>query len=83
MSELLARSARIIDTGEFDPDFNPMTAQLHELADGVAMIDAFSHVVILDDHDGGLVLFDVSHRMFADRVVERLRSWSDAPKVGS
>ena len=77
MTELLERSARIIDTGEFDPAFNPMAAEVHELADGVAMVDAFSHVVALDSGDG-LVLFDVSHAMFGPRVVEALRRWSDA-----
>jgi alkyl sulfatase BDS1-like metallo-beta-lactamase superfamily hydrolase len=78
MTDLLERSARIIETGEFDADFNPMTGSMHELADGVAMIDAFSHVVILDDGEG-LTLFDVSHLMFADRVVDALRSWSTQP----
>ncbi|CAN5485753.1 hypothetical protein BH24ACT4_BH24ACT4_23980 [soil metagenome] len=75
MSELLDRSARIVDTATFDPDFNPMGCEVHELADGVAMVDAFSHVLILDGGDG-LALFDVSHAMFGDRVVEALRSWS-------
>lgn len=77
MAELLDRSARIVDSGTFDPDFNPMSGQLHELADGVAMVDAFSHVMALDGGDG-LVLFDVSHAMFGDRVVDALRSWSEA-----
>lgn len=78
MAELLDRSARIVDTGVFDPDFNPMNGQLHELADDVAMIDAFSHVVILRSADG-LILFDTSHAMFGPKVVEALRSWTDAP----
>lgn len=78
MTELLDRSARIVDTGVFDPDFNPMNAQLHELADDVAMIDAFSHVVILRSDDG-LTLFDTSHAMFESQVVRALRSWTDAP----
>lgn len=78
MAELLDRSARIVDTGVFDPDFNPMNGQLHELADDVAMIDAFSHVVILRSPDG-LTLFDTSHAMFGPTVVEALRSWTDAP----
>lgn len=77
MSELLDRSARIVDSGAFDPDFNPMSGQLHELADGVAMVDAFSHVIVVDGGDG-LALFDVSHAMFGTRVVDALRSWSDA-----
>lgn len=78
MTELLDRSARIVDTVTFDPDFNPMDVGVHELADGVAMIDAFSHVMMLDGGDG-LALFDVSHTMFGPRVVEALRSWSTAP----
>ena len=76
--DLLERSARIVDTGTFEADFNPMTGQLHELADGVAMVDAFSHVVILDGGDG-LTLFDTSHAMFGPQVVGALRSWSAAP----
>ncbi|MCB1261323.1 MAG: MBL fold metallo-hydrolase [Acidimicrobiales bacterium] len=78
MADLLAQSARIVDTGTFDPGFNPMAAELHELADGVAMVDAFSHVVALDGGDG-LVLFDVSHAMFGPRVVEALRAWRTDP----
>ncbi|MCB1248828.1 MAG: MBL fold metallo-hydrolase [Acidimicrobiales bacterium] len=78
MADLLTQSARIVDTGTFDPGFNPMAAELHELADGVAMVDAFSHVVALDGGDG-LVLFDVSHAMFGPRVVEALRAWRTDP----
>lgn len=82
--ELLERSARIIDTGALPeaPDqrtaralVNPMDASVHELADGVALVCGFSHVVAVAT-DEGLVLFDTSHERFAPAIRDSLRRWS-------
>jgi alkyl sulfatase BDS1-like metallo-beta-lactamase superfamily hydrolase len=49
-----------------------------ELADGVALLEAFSNVVAFTTGEG-LVLFDVSHAMSAPAVLGHLRRWSGAP----
>jgi len=69
MADLLELSRRMIDedpgpmeaTGE-RVDLGPanrVTLELSEVADGVAVVEAFSHVVAFDSGDG-LVLFDTS-----------------------
>ncbi|MGZ4695392.1 MAG: alkyl sulfatase dimerization domain-containing protein, partial [Acidimicrobiales bacterium] len=64
MADLLELSRRFIDEGVpadstgLGP-VNRVTLELSEVADGVAMIEAFSHVVAFDSGDG-LVLFDAS-----------------------
>src|SRR2546428_411161 len=78
---MLERSARIIDGLE------PLSmqglvnmagaAEAAEVADGVALVEAFSNVVAVRTA-AGLVLFDVSHALFAEAARERLRHWSDA-----
>ena len=57
MADLLALSARIIDSGVVDEPVNRVTQELFELADGVALVESFSHVVALRTGEG-LVLFD-------------------------
>lgn len=78
---MLERSSRWIDgseertmTGLFDRSAGGLT----ELADGVALVEAFSNVVAFDTDDG-LVVFDVSHHLSAPAVLQELRSWSMAP----
>jgi len=71
-------STRLIDSGVADTPPNRITEELSELADGVAIIESFSHVVVVDTADG-LVAFDSSSAMTGPRVVESMRSWSDAP----
>jgi alkyl sulfatase BDS1-like metallo-beta-lactamase superfamily hydrolase len=78
MADLLELSARIIDEGVADEPVNRVTQELSEVADGVTMIESFSHVVIFPT-EAGLVLFDTSGAMTADGVVASLRAWSDAP----
>lgn len=80
MAELLEISARLIDTGlgyEGPGSVNRVTTELSEVADGIAVVEAFSHVVAFDSGDG-LVLFDTSMEGFAGRVIKSLRSWSSA-----
>ncbi len=78
MPDLLELSARIIDEGITDEPVNRVTNELSEVADGIAMIESFSHVVIFPT-EAGLVVFDTSGALTADGVVASLRGWSGAP----
>lgn len=80
MADLLATSARYIDNGIYEGAglVNRPTTELSEVADGVALIEAFSHVVAFRTGDG-LVLFDTSLEAFAGGVLKSLRKWSDEP----
>ena len=59
MADLLALSAEIIDNGDTDRPVNRVTNELSEVAPGVAMVESFSHSVVVDTGDG-LVAFDAS-----------------------
>jgi glyoxylase-like metal-dependent hydrolase (beta-lactamase superfamily II) len=78
---LLDQASRFIDNGEYEGPraINPISGELEELAAGVAMVQAFSHVIALDSGDG-LVLFDASLRPFGPAVVRALDGWSSAPR---
>lgn len=76
--DMLTRSARIIDGVESLGMHGLMAsndAPAAEVANGVAIVEAFSNIVAFDTGDG-LTLFDVSHALFADRAREHLRNWS-------
>jgi glyoxylase-like metal-dependent hydrolase (beta-lactamase superfamily II) len=75
MPDLLEMSSRYIDAGDADGSVNRVTLELSEIATGVAMVEAFSHVVALDSGDG-LVLFDCSLEAFGLRCASELRRWS-------
>ncbi|HVM54564.1 MAG TPA: alkyl sulfatase dimerization domain-containing protein [Acidimicrobiales bacterium] len=75
MADLLALSARIIDEGDLTERVNRLTGELSELADDVAVVEAFSHVIAFRTADG-LVLFDTSVAGFGPRVLESLRAWA-------
>ena len=68
----------MIDSGVVDTAPNRMTEELSELTDGVALVESFSHVVVVDTGDG-LVAFDASSARTGPRVVDSIRGWSDAP----
>ncbi len=74
----LELSTRLIDNGIVDTPPNRITQELSELADGVSLIESFSHVVVVNTGDG-LVTFDASGTASGPAVVESLRSWSDEP----
>jgi alkyl sulfatase BDS1-like metallo-beta-lactamase superfamily hydrolase len=74
----LELSTRMIDSGVVDTAPNRITEELSELADGVAIVESFSHVIVIDTGDG-LVAFDSSGAKTGGRVVESMRRWSDAP----
>ena len=69
MADLLKMSTDIID-GNIGPDdagpMNRINFQLSEVADGVAMVEAFSHCVLFES-DAGLIAFDTSSPQGAGR----------------
>ena len=78
MADLLKLSSRYIDEGIYEGpgSVNRINGQLSEVADGIAMVEAFSHVVAFKSDDG-LVLFDTSLEAFGGQVLRALRGWSD------
>ena len=78
MADLLALSSRIIDSGVADEPVNRISNELSELAEGLAIVESFSHSVVLDAGDG-LVAFDASHARTGCDVVAAIRRWSDTP----
>ena len=68
-------SARFIDSGRADGPPNRVSHELSELTDGVALVEAFSHVVTVRTDDG-LVVFDSSGPGSGSRVLESLRRWN-------
>ena len=75
---VLDLSARFIDSGQVDSPPNRVTHELSELRDGVALVEAFSHVVVVATEDG-LVAFDSSGPGSGSRGLESLRRWNEAP----
>ena len=80
MGDLLDLSARFIDgdaadVGDLGP-VNRINLELSELADGLAMVESFSHVVAFRAGDG-LVLFDATHEALAPTALSRIRGWDD------
>jgi len=78
MADLLGLSSKIIDSGDATERTNRLTLELSELAPGIAMVEAFGHVVVFDSGEG-LVVFDTSTRQPAGQIVAAIRSWSQAP----
>jgi alkyl sulfatase BDS1-like metallo-beta-lactamase superfamily hydrolase len=78
MADLLALSARIIDSGTADEPVNRVTQELSEVGDGVAVVESFSHVVAVDTGDG-LVCFDASGARTGADAVAALRAWRRDP----
>jgi len=82
MADLLAMSTGIIDGTTDGAGVGPINRINHELspiADGVAMVEAFSHCILFETDDG-LVAFDTSGPQGGGRVVEAVRRWRpDAP----
>ncbi len=78
MADLLELSARIIDSGHADQPVNRTTNELSEVADGLAMVESFSHSVVVDAGDG-LIAFDASHVRTGQAVVDAIRQWRPTP----
>lgn len=75
MADLIELSSRIIDSGHADQPVNRVTQELSEIADGLAVVESFSHCVALRTADG-LVCFDASGAHTGTAVVDALRTWS-------
>jgi alkyl sulfatase BDS1-like metallo-beta-lactamase superfamily hydrolase len=75
MADLLTLSSRIIDSGVPEDPHNRITQELSEVADDIAVVESFSHSIVLRT-DGGLVAFDASGVMTGGAVVESIRGWS-------
>ncbi|HWL42538.1 MAG TPA: alkyl sulfatase dimerization domain-containing protein [Ilumatobacter sp.] len=78
MADLLALSSRIIDDNVLDVPNNRVTNELSEVADGLAVVESFSHSVVLDTGDG-LVAFDASGVFTGGAVTEAIAGWSANP----
>src|SRR6187397_2472220 len=78
MADLLALSSRVIDSGVPEDPHNRITQELSEVADGIAVVESFSHSIVLQTA-GGLVAFDASGAATGRAVVEAIRGWSTAP----
>jgi len=78
MADLIELSSRVIDSGVAEDPHNRITQQLSEVADGIAVIESFSHVILLRTDDG-LVAVDASGDATGPAVVASLRRWSDEP----
>lgn len=78
MGDLLALSARFIDDDVADEPVNRVTNELSELADDLAIVESFSHCVVLDTGEG-LVAFDASGAATGRAVVDAVRGWTQTP----
>jgi alkyl sulfatase BDS1-like metallo-beta-lactamase superfamily hydrolase len=78
MADLIALSTKVVDAGHADEPVNRTTGELSEIADGLAMVESFSHVVTWNSGDG-LVCFDTSHVNTGQQVVDSIRQWSNDP----
>ncbi len=78
MPDLLSLSSKIIDEGYAAEPVNRITHELSEIADGIAMVEAFSHSILFKT-DEGLVVFDTSGAQGGARVVDAIRGWSGDP----
>ena len=76
MADLIAMSGKVIDEGIDDGTVGPLNRVNHELSvlsDDIAMVEAFSHSIVLRT-DAGLVTFDTSGAQGGRRVVEAIRA---------
>lgn len=81
MADLIALSSAVIDGTKSQEDVGPMNRinfQLSEIADGLAVVEAFSHCVVFETDDG-LVGFDTSGPQGGERVVNAIRHWRRTP----
>lgn len=78
MGDLLELSSRFIDSGVADEPVNRVTEELSELGDDLAIVESFSHCVVLRTDDG-LVAFDASGAKSGPAVVEAIATWTTTP----
>ncbi|MBA57821.1 MAG: MBL fold metallo-hydrolase [Gammaproteobacteria bacterium] len=81
MSELLKLSSAIIDgqkTVSHHGQMNRINFQLSEIDNDLAIVEAFSHCIVLNTDDG-LVAFDTSGPAGGPKVVKAIREWEKKP----
>ncbi len=78
MDDLLELSARIIDSGDVSQPTNRITNELSEIAQGLAVVESFSHSVVVDTGDG-LIAFDSAHANTGEAVAAAISGWSSSP----
>ncbi len=78
MADLIELSSRIIDDGVADEPVNRVTEELSELGDDLAIVESFSHSVVLRT-DEGAVAFDASGKKSGIAVTEAIAGWSKLP----
>ena len=74
MSELIELSSRMIDSGVLSEKANRITFELSEVAEGLSVVEAFSHIWSVDTGDG-LVLVDASGSPAGTRCIDAIRAW--------
>lgn len=80
MADLLALSEAVLDGGKGVNEVGPINRINHQLsvvADGIAVVEAFSHSVLFETDDG-LLAFDASNVGGGARVVAAARRWRAA-----
>lgn len=80
MADLLALSEAVLDGGKGVNEVGPINRINHQLsvvADGIAVVEAFSHCVLFETDDG-LLAFDASNLGGGARVVAAARRWRAA-----
>lgn len=80
MADLLALSEAVLDGGKGVNEVGPINRinhQLSSVADGIAVVEAFSHCVLFETDDG-LLAFDASNVGGGARVVAAARRWRAA-----
>lgn len=78
MADLLALSTRIIDSGFVDQPVNRVTNELSEVADGIAVVESFSHSIAVHT-DAGIACFDASGVHTGAAVIAAIEHWNPAP----
>lgn len=78
MADVLALAADILDGRTPPAAAVQFGLDLHELGDGVAMVQSFSHALAFRSDDG-LVVVDTGMDTLARGTVAALRRWSDEP----
>ncbi|MEE4278351.1 MAG: alkyl sulfatase dimerization domain-containing protein [Halieaceae bacterium] len=81
MTDLLRLSSDVID-GRIELEragpLNRINHQLSEIADGLAVVEAFSHCIVFST-DEGLVTFDTSNEQGGALCVDAIRGWRRDP----
>ena len=78
MAELLDLSARVIEERDLETRVNRITNELSEIADGLAVVESFSHSWVIDTGEG-LVVLDTSSSATGAAVIAALRAWRTDP----